>query len=241
MKRTLAIGLALFLVFAVVMAPAGLLRVLIPDASGINLLDTSGTLWNGAGGLYLAGIPAGTVEWRARAVTILQGALGYDVALRGSDHDISGHVAARWSAVNVRLDGSAGAPFINRWLAAYDIVLSGDFTLQGVDVTWPYDADATTAGRASGEVNWTGGLIRYRLAGSNYSGELPPLVAYLGESLETQVYPKDGQTPLLRADIRPGGFVRIGVTQLLTRLAGNPWPGTHADHEIVLEVEEQLF
>lgn len=241
MKRTLAIGLALFLLFAIILAPAGLVRVLIPDASGIDLLETSGTLWNGSGQLYLGGNAAGTVHWRARAVTVLQGALGYDVSVRGSEHDLSGHVAAGWAAANIRLDGTAGAPFTNRWLAPYDIVMSGDFTLQDVDVTWPYDPDAVAAGRASGAITWTGGPVRYRLAERNYAGELPPLIAYLGESLETQVYPKDGQTPLLRADIRPGGFVRIGVTQLLTRLAGNPWPGAHADHEIVLEVEEQLF
>jgi hypothetical protein len=241
MTRTLAIGLALFLLFAIVLAPAGLLRVLIPDASGVDLLEASGTLWNGSGELYLAGNPAGTIRWRARAVTILQGALGYDVSVRDSAHEVSGHVAAGLSAVTVSLDGAVGAPFINRWLAPYDIVLSGDFTLHRVDVTWPYDADALASGTAAGEVTWTGGPIRYRLADRNYAGELPPLVAYLGDALETQVYPKDGQTPLLRADIRPGGFVRIGVTQLLTRLAGNPWPGAHADHEIVLEVEEQLF
>lgn len=239
--RAVGAGLALFIVFAVILAPASLLRTVIPADAGIDLLSPQGTLWNGSGALYLAGQPAGTVNWHARPVTILTGKLGYDVAVAGPEHDLSGRVAAGWSAGTLELDGHAAAGFANRWLAPYDIAITGDLVLTDVTVRLPYDVAALAAGSATGEVAWDGGPVRYRLAGRNHAGELPPLVAYLGDGLEAEVYPKDGQTPLLRADIRPNGFIRIAVTQLLTRLVGNPWPGSHADHEVVLEVEEQLF
>lgn len=239
--RAVAAGLALFIVFAVIFAPASLLRTLLPAEAGIDLLSTRGTLWNGSGALYLAGQPAGTVRWHALPVTILTGSLSYDVAVAGPEHDLSGRVAAGWSAGTLELNGRAAAAFVNRWLAPYDIAMTGDLTFEDVTVQLPYDAAALAAGSAAGQVTWAGGPVRYRLAGRNYAGELPPLVAYLGDGLEAEVYPKDGQTPLLRADIRPNGFIRIAVTQLLTRLVGNPWPGSHADHEVVLEVEEQLF
>lgn len=239
--RAVGAGLALFLVFAVIFAPASLLRTLIPADAGVDLLSAQGTLWNGSGALYLAGQPAGTVRWHARPVTIFTGTLGYDVAVTGPEHDLSGRVAAGWSAGTLELDGRTGADFANRWLAPYDIAITGDLALADVVVHLPYDAAALAAGSAAGEVTWAGGPVRYRLAGRDYAGELPPLVAFLGDGLEAEIYPQDGQTPLLRADIRPNGFIRIAVTQLLTRLVGNPWPGSRADHEVVLEVEEQLF
>jgi len=71
-----------------------------------------------------------------------------------------------------------------------------------------------------------------------------PLPALDGSDLHAWLrrgWSEEVQTPLLRAEILPTGFARIGVTQLFTELAGNPWPGSHQDHEVVLEVEEQLF
>ncbi len=136
------------------------------------------------------------------------------------------------------LGGTAAAAFANRWLAPYDIVIAGDLEFQGAQVRVPYDV---AGGRAGGALTWEGGPVRYRLGSRTHAGQLPPLVAYLGDGLEAMVYPQDGQTPLLLAEILPNGFVRIGVTKLMTELAGNPWPGSNADHEVVLEVEEQLF
>lgn len=239
MTRTLLIGAALFVVFAVVFAPASLIRRVVPADAGVELLAPTGTLWRGGADLYLGGQPAGRLQWDFEAVTILQGMLGYAVTLSGPDHDLAGSVAAGTGAATASVDGQAAAAFVNRWLAPYDIAIDGALSLTGVDFRLPYDAPA--AGRAGGSVHWAGGPVRYRLGGRSHAGALPPLVAYLGEGVEAVVYAEGGQTPLLRAEILPTGFARIGVTQLFTELAGNPWPGSHQDHEVVLEVEEQLF
>lgn len=239
MTRTLLIGAALFVVFAVVFAPASLVRRFVPEDSGVELLTPTGTLWNGAADLYIGGQPAGGLQWDFQAVTILQGMLGYDVYLAGPDHDLNGHVAVGVGAATARLDGRTAAAFVNRWLGSYDIRIDGALTVTGVNLRLPYDAPAT--GQAGGSVAWAGGPVRYRLGGRSHAGALPPLVAYLGAGLEAVVYAEGGQTPLLRAEILPTGFARVGITQLFTELAGNPWPGAHPDHEVVLEVEEQLF
>jgi len=239
MIRTLLIGTALFLIFAVVFAPASLIRRALPADAGVELLTPTGTLWNGAADLYLGGRPAGRLQWNFEAVTILQGMPGYHVQLTGPEHDLSGSVAAGTGAATARFDGQATAAFANRWLAPYDIAIDGALSMTGVNLHLPYEAPVT--GRAGGSVRWDGGPVRYRLGGRSHAGALPPLVAYLGEGLEAVVYADGGQTPLLRAKILPTGFTRIGVTQLFTELAGNPWPGSHPDHEVVLEVEERLF
>jgi len=241
MIKTLVIGLLLFLLFAIVFAPASLLRTLVPASSGVELLEPSGTLWDGAADLYLAGQPAGRLGWDFDAATLLRGALGYDVALAGPEHDLTGAVNLYPGAGEATLQGRASAGFANRWLTAYDIAIAGELTFREAHVRIPYDFAVTGSGSSSGNLAWTGGPVRYILSGRSYAGDLPPLVAYLGEGLETVVIPENGQTPLLRAEILPNGFARIGVTKLLTRLAGNPWPGSHADHEVVLEVEERLF
>jgi hypothetical protein len=47
--------------------------------------------------------------------------------------------------------------------------------------------------------------------------------------------------PLLRIEVLANGYVRIGITRLLTKLLNNPWPGSDVDHEVVLEIEERLL
>lgn len=241
MTRTLLIGALLFLVFAVALAPASLVRTLIPADSGIELLRTAGTLWDGAADLYLAGQPAGRVAWDFDATALGRGVIGYDISLAGPEHLLNGAIGFGAGAGQAILRGQASSAFANRWLAPYDIAIAGDLELRDAQVRVPYDVRETGHGSAAGSVAWSGGAVRYVLSGRANAGDLPPLVAYLGEGLETVVVPEGGQTPLLRAEVLAEGFVRIGVTKLLTRLVGNPWPGTQADHEVVLEVEEQLF
>lgn len=241
MTRTLLIGLLLFLGFAVVLAPASLLRNLLPDGADVELLSLRGTLWSGAGELYLGGRALGRIEFDFAPSTLLGGRIGYEIALSGAEHALDGTVGLGFDAAEAALNGRAGSALINRWLADYDIALSGELGFRDVRLQVPWDVRTTGAGRAAGTVTWTGGPVRYVLSGRPFGGDLPPVVGYLGDGLEAVVLPEGGQTPLLTAELLPAGFVRIGVTKLLTRLAGNPWPGSHADHETVLSVEQQLF
>lgn len=239
MIRYVVVGLLLFVGFAVAFAPASLVGKALPAGAGVELLTPSGTIWRGRADLFVGGRPAGSLAWHFRPVTILQGTLGYDVVVGGPEHAFEGAVAAGPGTLSATFDGRAQAAFVNRWLAPYDIAISGPLTLDGVEIQVPYRDPAQ--GRTAGSAAWAGGAVRYRLGRRLHDGELPPLVAYLGEGLEVVVYPQGGQTPLITAELLPSGFARIGVTALFTRLAGNPWPGSHADHEVVLEVEEQLF
>lgn len=241
MTRYVLIGVLLFLGFAAVLAPASLIRSLIPADSGIGLLQPAGTLWDGAADLYLAGQPAGHLQWNLNVTAIFRGVVGYDIALAGPEHALTGSVGIGIGGSEATLRGQTSGAFANRWLTPYDIHIGGSLELRDVHVRVPYDVRRTGQGAAAGSLAWSGGPVRYVLSGRSNAGSLPPLVAYLGEGLETVVVPEGGQTPLLRAKVLTDGFVSIGVTKLLTRLVGSPWPGTQADHEVVLEVEEQLF
>lgn len=67
------------------------------------------------------------------------------------------------------------------------------------------------------------------------------MTAVLGPGAEAVVFAAGGQTPLLQAQLQDDGFAKVGVTKLLTKMLNRPWPGSDADHEVVLEVEEQVF
>jgi hypothetical protein len=126
---------------------------------------------------------------------------------------------------------------VNRWLAPYNISLSGGFTLENVSLLF----NSGVPDSAGGEIHWQGGPIGYRLANENSTGILPPMTAILGPAAEAAVFAEGGQTPLLQAQLQTNGFAKLGVTKLLTKMLNRPWPGSDADHEVVLEVEEQVF
>jgi len=256
--RTLLILVLLIGAFALISAPAALLRQVLPSEASASLTALSGTLWNGRAELVLGGRPAGTLAWRFRPVTILQGALGYHLALaEGESPDglaLTGTVRLRPGGFDALLDGTVGAEYLNPWIGAYDIALSGAFTLEAVrvDLPWRFERAAEPApapGSAGGRLEWTGGPVRYILSGRPFSGTLPPLEAVFGEGVEAVVHAAAGDAasmprsdvPLLRAALLANGFVRIGMTRRLTQMLNNPWPGADGDHEVVLEVEEQLL
>jgi hypothetical protein len=189
--------------------------------------------------------------------------LGYHLELTGPAQALDIQLRLRPGAVEAVIDGTVEGSHLNTWLGAYDIALAGRFALQSVRVTWPYpferSADPVPApGSADGHMHWTGGPVNYRLAGEDFAGTLPPLDARFGPGLEAEVHaaeraasgasvPTGGLVPdgepalLLRLEVLGNGFVRIGMTRLLTRMLNNPWPGADADHEVVLQVEEQLL
>jgi len=243
MGRTLVVILLLVVAFAVAFAPAAILRHALPGAAGIELAAPAGTLWNGRATALIDGRSAGNIRWRLVPVTFLQGALGYHIDLDGPGHAIEAMLRLRPGTVRIALQGSADADAFNDWLDVYDIALSGRFSFDNVAISAPYrlEQGQGLAGTASGALTWSGGTVRYRLAGEPYRGELPPLEAAFGDGLEAIVRAQGQETPLLFIELLSNGHIRLGMTKLLTKMLNNPWPGREADHEVVLEVEEQLL
>lgn len=237
MARAIAVGVVLFLVFLVARAPAGLVRLLVPEEAPVGLFELDGTLWTGTGSLVIDGQPVGRLGWSFRPVTLLSAGVGYDLALIGDHLDISGRVKAGPGGTTTTLGGEIGAPFVNVWLRPYYIELSGTFALAEVQA----DATGLRLDDLSGTLNWDGGPISYRLSGKLYRSTLPPLYATLGPGSAATVFARGDDTPLLHAALLENGFARFGVTKYLTRMLGNPWPGGDPDHAVVLEVEEQVF
>lgn len=237
MRKTLAAGLLLFVIFAVVFAPAGLLRSVVP--AEIVLVNPTGTLWQGDSQLIQQTQNLGKLRWQLSPAALLRGSVRYELTLENANDQLTGAIElAPWSAESViEISGALTAVTVNEWLRAYQIDLSGVFTLDRVRLTlieWLPTA-------ASGSITWTGGRVMYTLSGKTSSSILPEMLAYLGEGPQAVVYRAGGQTPLLHAELLATGFAKVGITKRLTQLLNDPWPGGDPDHAVVLEVEEQVF
>jgi hypothetical protein len=238
MRRTILWGVLLFLGFSVAFAPAGLMRVAFNQINGVTLTDPTGTIWHGRGQILLQEQPLGALDWDLRPSKVLSGELSFDFDLVDPGHTITGLASLGIGRTfAVRVSGTVSADLVNRFLAPYDISISGGLSLTGAGLTLAGGAPVC----ASGNIMWSGGPVRYTLSGRTLTRELPPLVAYLGDGAEATVFEQNGQTPLIRAELMENGFVKIGITKLLTKLLDNPWPGANPDHMVVLEVEEQIF
>ncbi len=239
MKKTLAIGLVLFIVFVVALAPAGLLRRATDTVPGLDLAQPTGTIWRGTGQLIVDRQLIGNLAWVFQPLSILRLAPGYDVELKGDALSLAGMVNASMSGTQLSLAGRIDADLFDRYLNAYDLTIAGELSISALSAVV---ADGRIT-QLEGEARWSGGEVRYVLSGRLGASELPPLVAYVAteEFPTADIFPEGGQTPLLHVQLLDTGFVKIGVTKSLTKMLNNPWPGGDPDHAVVLEVEEKIF
>ena len=128
---------------------------------------------------------------------------------------------------------------VNRVLGRYDIVIRGDFEATNLTVV------SRGTARASGAIAWSGGRTFYRLSGQTYDTVLPAMVAEVrtvdGEHTLDAKLADSSAAPLLRARLKPTGWIEIGLTRRFAALAGKPWPVPGDEDAVVLTVEEQLF
>src|SRR5215510_1366979 len=94
-----ALGLGLYVAFALAMFPAGVaLRWLAPP--GVTFAGVAGTLWTGsAASCSVGGMSLDTLRWRVRPWSLFLGRISANVEARIPDGFVSGDVAASPSSV----------------------------------------------------------------------------------------------------------------------------------------------
>ena len=116
MARIVIVLVLLIAGFAVVYAPAARLRHVLPQDDGAVLTGHSGTLWDGSANLLVGGQSAGQLAWELAPVTILQGALGYDLELTGPQQALTAALRLRPRGLEVTVNGAADADWFDRWV-----------------------------------------------------------------------------------------------------------------------------
>ena len=241
MIRAIVIAALFVVAFLVWNAPTSLLRGAVGGLQGAELINTRGTLWNGDGTLLIQGQNLGTLSWSFRPASVLALEARYEYSLSGAGVALNGELASGFSRAEGTSTGQVSNTSLNAWLAAYDLTMEGDVRLEQLSLEIGHDGAVQAL---DGELSWQGGEVRYPEAIGMQTALLPPLIAVLADEdgqATANVFPEGNTTPVLTARTLPGGRYRIGVTKLLTRLAGRPWRGSDPDHTVVLELEEQLL
>jgi type II secretion system (T2SS) protein N len=243
MTKYVLAGLVVFVIAAIAAAPAGIVDRLVNQSGTAELTHSQGSLWRGQADLLVENNHLGQVQWDFKVGSLFKLKPTYQWTLTQSNWALAGAAGTGFSEVEFNVSGEVDAQAINQWLAAYDITTSGTFNIAPTEVLLPHDATLPRA--FTGQINWTGGLVRYTLSGLRSEASLPPLVAYLdlNEDNEPQatVFAQNDQTPLLIASLGNSGFAKVGISKRFTQLLNNPWPGTDPDHHIVVQVEEKVF
>lgn len=236
--KAITVGILAFVLFCAAMAPAGLFALLIERLGSASLTGTAGTLWSGSGALRLSGLPLGRLHWSFEPVTLAQLRPGYTWRLTGDGLNLHGRMAFQGDAVKLSASGTVVAAAVNAGLAAYDIRLDGTFDIEGLDATVAADG----LERLDGGGRWTGGAVSYALGGQSHTALLPPMRAEaLSAPVRAKAFAEDGRALLIQAEIKDGGYVKIGVTRRLLQMLNRPWAGDGDDEEIVVSVEEAVF
>ena len=239
--RYFTIGLLVFLSLGVALAPASLITTFAPVQPPVALLNTRGTIWQGQADVLVESRSVGILRWAITPWSLLGLRVNADWQLDQTLAQLYGQISVR-SQSQISANGTIQARAINEWLNAYDIDLEGDFEV--TDLVAELAADATSLEHLAGTIYWSGGRVRFTLAGLLQDEILPPLVTSLDmvEGRPRAVVVAEGDSiPLIIVQEGVPGYIKVGVTKRFTDLVNRPWPGTHAAHTIVVEVEERVF
>ena len=225
----------------VYMAPATLLAAALGDDGPGRLKQAQGRIWDGAAEVEYAGRSLGSLSWRFDATRLARGEAVFDWRLADTGHNSSGSALVGFSGVRCDAAGAVRGSTVRRMLAPYWIETAGDVTVEHIRADLTHDLRLKDL---VGELSWGGGEVRYRLAGEHHRMVVPPLAGVL-EAVDAQpaltVFGEGVDAPLLHVRFGADGWFNIGVTKVLTKIAGLPWPGNQPDHVIVIDVSERLF
>lgn len=241
-RLPLAFGVLAFLVLAVVTAPAGVVARVVPMADArIALLAPAGRLWSGSAELVFEGRTLGRLQWTLVPTLLLRGRLGADLELNAP-----GHAARARAAVGLRqrvwLDQASAEleeSALREILRPYNIFPAGRLLLR--------DGAAVIEGQqlrtASASATWTGGPVRYVLAGQSWFATFPPLDAELEavDGAPLLVIRDPDAAEVLDVRVDGEGWAHLRVRYRLVAMAGFPWPDPPAPDTIVVEISEQIL
>lgn len=239
--RYALVGILALVACMVYMAPATLLALALGDEGPIRLTQLRGSIWDGAAALEHERQSLGSLSWQFDTGGLVHGDANFDWRLAGTGHTLSGGVRLGGAGLHCSAAGTVSGATTRRILAPYWIETAGDVGIERISTDLTYDLHLQSM---AGELSWSGGEVRYRLAGEHYQMDLPPLSGML-ETVNAEpaltVFAQDIDAPLLHIRLGADGWLNIGVTKKLTVMAGLPWPGNEPDHAIVIDVSERLF
>ena len=237
----MVVGVLALLGFVVYTAPATLVSAALGAEGPARLTQVQGSIWDGAAVAEYAGQSLGALTWRFNAGGLAAGETVFDWQLASAGHALSGSARLGLAGLQCNAAGTVRGATMRRILAPYWIEAQGDVGIERIRADLTYDLHPRNM---TGELSWSGGEVRYRLAGEHHQMILPPLIGVLetdNAEPALTVFGEGVPAPLLQVRLGADGWLDIGVTKMLTKMAGFPWPGNEPDHAIVIDVSERLI
>lgn len=238
------LGALLFLLLAVMLAPAQILAMLL-NGNNVRLASPAGSLWVGHGQLELVGAPIGELQWRIHPLALLRGAIVMDITLTGPEAQLRGNMELTMATLAVSgLDGVIGEALLAKTASHYDVDLQQPLRITNVAVEVTGRATARAVTSASGQLDWPGGHVDYLLNGQRHAANLGALRGVVSTRAKRAVLTvSDASThkSALRFSLSAQGWGSAAVTKQFMASTGFLWQGAAPPDAFVLEVEEKLF
>ena len=210
----------------------------------INLLNTSGTLWDGSGRISNKAIREVNISWSIPIFDILLLSPSVIWKLDVNDSVLQGKSSISDKKINTDLSGTIGSVFLNRIFSEYDVRLDGSLRVEGLSMTTD-PSKSFSINQLDGLAIWAGGEVTYMLAKSPVTIMSPVFELELFNKkpsiIEARLNSPSYSFPLLLASLTEKGNLNVKVTKAFTEIFGNKWPGQDSEENIVLELEEYIF
>lgn len=243
-KVYLSVGIVTFLLFMVIFAPARIIWRLFEDrvsSPWFSISGIEGTVWRGSANLTGKFLPPGVVEWRINPIDLLPGHLTTHLVLHGSFHKLTATVLADSNDLQIKeISGFMQADAVNPFIDNYGFQVSGNLDFHDLELHFK----ANWISQLSGNLQWSGGVVKYTTYRSDQLYELPSLTGELqleSAQLVLDVEDKDQQLPVLTVQLDQKGWGKVAIKRHLFDLAAQSWPVQGAPDDVVLEVEEKIW
>ncbi len=240
-----AAGLAAFIGFIVVMAPASLALSAadqhIKAVRGLNVGNAEGRIWNGKVAAQYGLFAPVDVQWDLAATPLVLGQVAAAIDVSGNGLDVSFLLDAEGNTASLSDGrGEIQGHYINQVSGQFGMDLSGTFTLTDIAI----DLENNWPTRISGEITWPGGLINIDTPQQLHSVSLPPMRGLLSTAADALVLTLYGETeePLITLTLRRDGWAKAAVSFAFMALTEIPIPGqTSSGNGIALLLEEKVL
>lgn len=238
-------GVFVYLLALVIWVPAGWLwhhasaRITLPQQ--VQVRQVSGTLWNGAAGVVVAGFPVrGSWELDWPSLTSLQLPVALNIA--SAQSSINGDLTLGWPG-NVYLDATGRitvAEFEDLIRQSGGAMIEGEVLIDALQVSW----EDNRLTNASGTGRWDGGLVTWPMGNQAGQAEFPPMAAELDTTdggLALVVREQGGDGPAADANILWNGMLELRVYKRMVDLADQPWSGSAQPGDVIFRVRQPLL
>jgi|TARA_B100000315_G_scaffold70219_1_gene64058 general secretion pathway protein N len=243
-KISLAVGIVTFVVSMILFAPARIIWQTFGDeyaSQQLSLSRIEGTVWRGSASVTGKFLPPGEVAWRISPLDLMTGQLIAHLNIDGSFHRLTAAVSRESDDLQISgFSGFVQADAVNPLIDDYGLQVSGRLDLRDLGL----HLKDGWIGQLGGNLEWSGGTVKYTTYRLAQLYDLPPLsgdLALQSSKITLEIEDKTSELAVLAVELDRNGWGKAILKGRLFDLANQPTPIPGAPDDVVLEVEEKIW